>query len=199
MNTFVWLCSRSPAGARLIPWIVLAAALGGTACTFAQSAGPGVGLYLQAGRATHSVRNTTDLTVGAVIPWATQPDGWSVLREGYWDIFVSRWDGPSFGTRRTVFTQVGAIPTVRYRFDQRRSAWFADAGLGVSYLDGIYATPDRTFSSRFNFSEVLALGRTFGSSNNMELALRFQHFSNAGLHEPNPGENFVQLRYTARF
>ena len=32
-----------------------------------------------------------------------------------------------------------------------------------------------------------------------ELALRLQHFSNAGIKHPNPGENFVQLRYAQGF
>lgn len=30
-------------------------------------------------------------------------------------------------------------------------------------------------------------------------ALRLQHFSNASIRHPNPGENFVQLRYARRF
>jgi hypothetical protein len=31
-----------------------------------------------------------------------------------------------------------------------------------------------------------------------ELVLRVEHFSNAGIKHPNPGENYVQLRYTHR-
>jgi lipid A 3-O-deacylase len=31
-----------------------------------------------------------------------------------------------------------------------------------------------------------------------DLSLRLQHVSNAGIKEPNPGENFVQLRYARR-
>ena len=184
---------------RAVQFIAFVPALFVAASAFAQSENPGAGIYVQAGRTVHSARNTNDASVGLVVPWSTRTDGWSVLREGYWDIFASQWDGPSFGGRRTVFTQVGVIPTLRYRFDERQSAWFAEAGLGVSFLDGIYGTPDRIFSSRFNFSEVLALGRNFGPGGNMELALRLQHFSNGGIHQPNPGENFVQLRYTVRF
>ena len=32
-----------------------------------------------------------------------------------------------------------------------------------------------------------------------EVSLRFQHFSNAGIKEPNPGENFFQVRYSSRY
>ena len=32
-----------------------------------------------------------------------------------------------------------------------------------------------------------------------ELALRVQHYSNAGIRHPNPGENFVQLRGSFAF
>jgi hypothetical protein len=44
----------------------------------------------------------------------------------------------------------------------------------------------------------LALGRSFGSGDRHEIALRAKHFSNGGVREPNPGLNFVQLRYSFR-
>ena len=42
-------------------------------------------------------------------------------------------------------------------------------------------------------------GRNFGARQEHELVLRVEHFSNAGIKHPNPGENFAQLRYTYRF
>ncbi len=45
----------------------------------------------------------------------------------------------------------------------------------------------------------LAAGWQFGPRRDHELTLRIQHFSNAGIRHPNPGENFVQLRYARRF
>jgi hypothetical protein len=44
----------------------------------------------------------------------------------------------------------------------------------------------------------MAVGRMFGAERQHELVLRLEHFSNAGIDHPNPGENFVQLRYAHR-
>ena len=66
-------------------------------------------------------------------------------------------------------------------------------------MDHLYKTPDRTFSTAFQFTEVLGVGRSFCENGKHELTLRLQHFSNAGIKKPNPGENFVRVRYTYHF
>jgi lipid A 3-O-deacylase len=38
-----------------------------------------------------------------------------------------------------------------------------------------------------------------GQQRQHELQLRLEHVSNAGIKEPNPGANFVQLRYALHF
>ena len=40
---------------------------------------------------------------------------------------------------------------------------------------------------------------SFGARGEHEVSLRLQHFSNAGIKHPNPGETFVRLRYVRRF
>ena len=63
----------------------------------------------------------------------------------------------------------------------------------------MYRSADKRFSTKFNFGDHLAVGRTFGDRGQHDVGLRFQHFSHAGIKEPNPGENFLQLRYARRF
>jgi len=63
----------------------------------------------------------------------------------------------------------------------------------------VYRTEKKHFSTSLNFGDHLAVGRTFGGRAEHDLAARFQHFSNAGIRQPNPGENFLQLRYSRRF
>jgi lipid A 3-O-deacylase len=46
---------------------------------------------------------------------------------------------------------------------------------------------------------VIGMGRSFGGHGKNEISLRLQHFSNGGIKKPNPGENFVRVRYTRRF
>lgn len=48
-------------------------------------------------------------------------------------------------------------------------------------------------------SLVLGLGVSLGAQRRHELLLRLQHVSNAGLKQPNPGLNFLQLRYALHF
>ena len=57
----------------------------------------------------------------------------------------------------------------------------------------------KRFTTTFNFVDVIGVGRSFGPSRTQELGLRLQHVSNAGIRVPNPGQNFVQLRYAASF
>ena len=66
-------------------------------------------------------------------------------------------------------------------------------------MDSIYRTASREFSTTFQFTEQLGGGRNFGSRGEHEVSVRVQHFSNGGIKEPNPGENFWQVRYLYRF
>ena len=156
-------------------------------------------VYGQAGLSTHNARNSNDATLGLTAPLLEQRDWLNGKLSGHGDVAIATWRAPALPFGRSRYTLVSVIPTLRYRADGGHSSWFADAGLGLACLDQIYATPDRTFSTRLNFSEVLGLGRNFGAQGRYELALRLQHFSNAGIKQPNPGETFVQLRFGLRF
>ena len=52
---------------------------------------------------------------------------------------------------------------------------------------------------RVQFQSHLAVGHVLGERGEHDLGLRIEHFSNAGIREPNPGMNFGSLRYTYRF
>jgi lipid A 3-O-deacylase len=79
------------------------------------------------------------------------------------------------------------------------SPWFFEAGVGLTLMTSLYETDRKRFFTTFNFAVHLAVGRNFGSRNEHELSLRLQHFSNAGIKDPNPGEDFIQIRYSFRF
>ena len=96
-------------------------------------------------------------------------------------------------------TQLGMTPVLRYRWGEDRRRWFAELGVGINVLTPIFNDEDRRFSTAFNFGDHLALGRSFGDDAREEIALRVQHYSNGGIKQPNPGINFVQVRYSHRF
>ena len=74
-----------------------------------------------------------------------------------------------------------------------------EAGVGVVLLDRLYISQEKKVSTRLNFGTHLGAGRYFGAWRPYELALRVQHVSNTRIKKPDPGANFVQLRYALHF
>lgn len=157
------------------------------------------GVYVEGGAGV-GVDATSAAALGFTWNFGSAHDLWRGLVTTYGDVFVSEWRARRVADGKQIdYSQVGAIASARYRFDEGRSRWYVDAGLGISTMDRIYQTPKHDFSTRFQFTPVLSAGRNFGTTGAHELSLRLQHFSNAGIREPNPGENFVRLRYLYRF
>lgn len=142
---------------------------------------------------------TWNAGAGVVWPWAWKSSLLGTEVGGITEAFISHWDAKSATGGRRGFTQVGVVPLFRFRFDQGRSAWFAEGGIGISTMDQHFVTPSKQFTTAFNFVDVVGIGRSFGTARDQEIGLRLQHVSNAGIREPNPGQNFVQLRYAASF
>jgi lipid A 3-O-deacylase len=154
------------------------------------------GYFVEGGVAGGSTWNAG---VGLTWPWAWKSSLMGAEVGGLTEAYISHWDAKSDTGGRRGFTQVGLVPIVRFRFDQGRSPWFAEAGIGVSTMDRRFATPSKQFSTAFNFVDVVGVGRSFGAAGGQEISLRLQHVSNAGIKVPNPGQNFVQLRYASAF
>ncbi len=104
-----------------------------------------------------------------------------------------------FGLIDDPVTHFGVTPVWRWYPQGQSDRWFLEAGIGANLLAPVYRNRDKRFSTTFNFGDHLAVGWYFGPQRRHELALRLQHFSNAGIKQPNPGEDSVQLRYLARF
>ena len=94
---------------------------------------------------------------------------------------------------------LGAGINLRWRAAQGASPWFVEAGTGLVWHSRHYASDDKYFSTRYNFASHLGVGRNFGPQGRHALAVRLQHISNAGIKKPNPGDNFLQLRYAVAF
>jgi lipid A 3-O-deacylase len=119
---------------------------------------------------------------------------------GYFDADFGRWTTDRSGVKGYAWmTQVGLTPVLRWRPAGSLSDWFAEIGVGANYILPLYRSGSKRFSTEFNFGDHVAVGRDFGSRGQHEVALRAEHFSNAGIAHPNPGENFAQLRYSYRF
>ena len=153
-------------------------------------------LYVQAGATSLQGDATHAMNVGVMVPSGLFK---GISRDAgpltlHWDLWGGHWrshhaDGTTGG-----YSQLGALMAWRYQPAGPQSPWFLEAGLGGSVSDGLYNSGQRRFSTAFQFTEVLAVGYRFGPAKAYEVSLRVQHFSNAGIKKPNPGENFMFLR-----
>ena len=75
---------------------------------------------------------------------------------------------------------------------------YVEAGIGVSLLDDTrFAGKD--VSTHFQFEDRFGLVVRFGQRKKHQLALRYFHYSNAGIKKPNPGLDFIALSYMYYF
>lgn len=70
---------------------------------------------------------------------------------------------------------------------------FVEAGVAGRLLSHVGETPDRIFSSSFQFADMVGVGAQFGAHRSYQAGFRFQHLSNTGLKRPNPGFHMSQI------
>ncbi|MCH6482612.1 acyloxyacyl hydrolase [Pseudoxanthomonas sp. LH2527] len=167
----------------------LLGALLAIAGTPAIAAEPRTAWYVQGGVA----EDAQSLTVGASRDWRWEKQYRYGHVSGQWQGEVGRWHSDSENS-----TQLGVTPALRWRPNGWSEGWFVEGGIGVNVIFPKYDTRKKEFSTTFNFGDHIALGKRFGNDDQHEWSLRFQHFSNARIKRPNPGENFLQFRYTHR-
>lgn len=143
--------------------------------------------------------HSSQLTVGLGWNFDWQRPLGPVLATTHAEVFAAVWRARDFEGGNQHFGHFGVLPTLRLRFDQGRSPMFFDAGIGLSWHNRTYVTPDKEMGSRFNFTDVLGVGFSFGPQRRQELSLRYNHVSNGGIKKPNPGEDFLLLRYATHF
>ena len=143
-----------------------------------------------------SIRDTHAVTEGLTWDWSRNWMLGSARVSGYWAASLSEWKFPARGGKNDWLGQLSLVPVFRLRPNNGSSPWFVEAGIGVALATSVYRARSKEFSTAFNFADHIAVGRNFGETQQHELALRFEHFSNAGIKHPNPGENFIQWRYT---
>lgn len=153
--------------------------------------------YVQAGAGNES---THSLVVGTTLPWSQGP--WNVGSgqvRGHWDLWLGGWSNHDLQNQRFTTPALGVGPSLRWRGAQGTSPWFVEAGTALMVTGKRLYNSDERMGTRFNFASHVGVGINFGAHRAHELSLRLQHASNAGIQEPNPGLNMVQLRYAHTF
>jgi len=119
---------------------------------------------------------------------------------GYWDASLGYWDNKSAAATHNSIVDIGLTPV--FRFQQNDPSGFSpyvEAGIGVHYLSHTSVSPQRQFSTRFQFGDHVGLGLRFGGKGQYDLGYRYQHLSNASIKRPNNGINFHQVRLQYNF
>jgi len=93
-------------------------------------------------------------------------------------------------------TDFGFTPILRWQGTAAHPV-YAELGIGINYMTEKYNNNGRSMSSNFQFGDHVGIGYVF--SNQMDLNLNFQHYSDAGLKMPNPAVNFVTVRLSCSF
>ena len=171
--------------------LALAAGLTGPAARAGELGSP-VGLFVEGGLAD----DARSLVVGAAWTWAA-PSRWDGLHwSGYLETSIGEWncrkspDGPF----RACATQLGLTPVIRFQ-PLEWTHWYLELGIGLDAILPLYQSDRRQFFTEFNFGDHFGIGRRFGDGGRDEIELRGEHYSNGGYRNPNPGENWLQLRY----
>ena len=110
---------------------------------------------------------------------------------GYWELSAGAWDGG-----RNTLLDLGVTPVFRLEQAQPSgSAPYVEAAIGLHLLSQQRITAAKEFSTSWQFGDHLGAGLRFGARRQYDLGLRLQHISNASLKRPNPGINFLLLRF----
>ena len=179
-------------------WLALACLVGGApVLAHPIPSNPSPTMYLQAGAGDDSSRA---LVLGVTLPWKSW--SWSLGSgqvRGHWDLYAGAWSGRDLAQKRFHTAVFGGGPSLRWRGQQGASPWFLEAGTGLMVSNKHFYASDERMATRWNFASHLGLGMNWGPRQEHELSLRLQHASNAGAKEPNPGVNFLLLRYAHAF
>lgn len=176
-------------------WCVLVLAVLLGAAVPAAAAPPDLDLALTAGSGTQQVRK-----LGLVLGW-TRPDPlwqgrqWRLLLRH--EAELAAWRVP----QARDLVELGYSPVLRLErpLEGARATFFVEGAIGARLLSHTRVSNDRDLSTAFQFSDELRAGWTWGDQGRHTAGLRFQHLSNLGIKEPNPGINFWQLYYRYRF
>jgi len=122
------------------------------------------------------------------------PEGW-LLGLGY-EMNVAYWHSTASDHPQSPW-EIGAAPVLTLGWHRYDWIPFVEASIGVRLLTATRTSESHEFSTAFQFGEYLGAGVAFGKDMRFAVGYRFQHISNGGIKQPNPGTTFntVYVRY----
>ena len=189
---------QAHAGARWLAGCCLAGAAGLAAAQASSGSEPaGAWRALVEVGSAHQLRMAR---VGIVYDWESSWRlGSSLALFGHTELVAGRWQvQPAERYLRSGFTQVGLTPALRLS-GASRTGPYAELGIGGNAIFPLYQALNTRFGTVFNFGDHLGLGWRLPGRHGPELGIRFEHYSNAGIKKPNPGQNLFEVRLSSSF
>lgn len=118
---------------------------------------------------------------------------------GYWDLSLAQWREKNYAgsaDEHKNLVSVGITPVFRFQNDSK-TGFYTELGIGLHLLSDSYNNNRRSLSGNLQFGDHIGIGYVF--ANNLDISLKFQHFSNGGIKEPNDGVNFAVLKVGKTF
>jgi hypothetical protein len=113
------------------------------------------------------------------------------------EVELASWHVP----RARDLVEAGYSPVLRLerRLAGSQVTLFFEGSIGARLLSHTSVAPDRNLSTAFQFADMIGLGVQWGANGGSSLGVRYQHLSNADIKRPNPGMDFLQVRYCYQF
>jgi len=106
---------------------------------------------------------------------------------------VAWWHAVEGDTHNNNIGEIGITPVIRFIKGSGAIRPFIEVGAGIRLLTNPRISEYETLSTAFQFAPMGGVGVQFGARQQYLAGFRFQHLSNGGIKEPNPGINFSQL------
>lgn len=122
-------------------------------------------------------------------------ESWSDKLGLYFESSVNFWEYGAENKHDTNFV-LAISPVIEYPITEfNNKPVYFEFGIGFSLLDDTqFAGKD--VGSHYQFEDRIGIKTYFGDNNEHSIGLRYLHYSNAGLQDPNPGLDFISLSYT---
>lgn len=95
--------------------------------------------------------------------------------------------------------EFGVSPIFRLSYAGDHVTPFVEASVGLRVLSHTEIAGGHRMGSAFQFSDMIGVGVAFGKAQRLTIGYRFQHLSNGGIKDPNPGTNFSMGYVRYRF
>lgn len=118
--------------------------------------------------------------------------------DGYWDLNAAWWHATDWKKKDEdkELAVIGLTPVFRFMSTDKKG-FYIEGGIGAAFFSKVYNNSGNNMGISFQFTEHVGVGYVF--NNNLDLGVRAQHYSNAGLNSHNSGENLLMLRAAYRF